>query len=105
MPHRDLSLEQQEHVRVCLRSLRAKFGNWRNVERSLPVAHSVLVDVMTGKSEVSVAIAFRTAKVLEASIYDVIAGRAVPAGTCTHCGKEPSEHWRCAREIGTGEIS
>lgn len=57
MPHRDLSLDEQEHVRVCLRSLRAKFGNWRNVERSLPVAHSVLVDVMTGKCEVSVAIA------------------------------------------------
>ena len=60
-----------------------------------PVAHSVLVDVMTGKSEVSVAIAFLAAKVLGASIYDVIAGRAVPAGTCRSCGKEPGEHWRC----------
>jgi hypothetical protein len=98
MSHRDLSLEQQEHVRVCLRALRAKFGNWRNVERSLPVAHSVLVDVMTGKSEVSVAIAFRAAKVLDASIYEVIAGTAVPAGTCRSCGKEPSEHWRCEGE-------
>jgi hypothetical protein len=98
MSHRDLSFDEQESVRVCLRSLRAKFGNWRNVERSLPVAHSVLVDVMAGKCEVSVVIAFRTAKVLDASIYDVIAGRAVPAGTCAHCGKEPSEHWRCAGE-------
>ena len=96
MAHRDQSLEQQEHVRVCLRVLRARFGNWRNVERSLPVAHSVLVEVMTGKSEVSVAIAFRAAKVLEASIYDVIAGRGVPADTCAHCGKATSEHWRCA---------
>jgi hypothetical protein len=101
MSHRDLTLEQQEHVRVCLRSLHARFGNWRNVERSLPVAHSVLVDVMAGKCEVSVAIAFRTAKVLGASLYDVIGGMAVPDGTCAHCGKEPSEHWRCAGEIGT----
>ena len=45
-------------------------------------------------------IAFRVAKVLDASIYDVIAGRAVPAGTCAHCGKEPSEHWRCEGASG-----
>jgi hypothetical protein len=30
--------------------------------------------------------------VLDASIYDVIAGTALPADTCRHCGKEPSEH-------------
>ena len=41
-------------------------------------------------------IAFRGAKVLDASIYDVIAGRALPADSSRHCGKEPSEHWRCA---------
>ena len=104
MPHRDLSLNEQEHVRVCLRALRARFDSWRNVERSLPLAHSVLVDVMSGRSEVSVAIAFRAARVLGASIYDVIAGRAVPAGTCRSCGKEPGEHWRCSGEIGTGGI-
>ena len=84
MSHRDLSLDEQEHVRVCLRSLRAKFGNWRNVERSLPVAHSVLVDVMAGKCEVSVAIAQGrdkgrdlTRRVLTVAVHldcDVIAG-------------------------------
>ena len=100
MAHRDLSLEQQEHVRVCLRALRAKFGNWRNVERSLPVAHSVMVDVMSGRVEVSVVIAFRTAKVMGASVYDVIEGKALPDGTCAHCGKEPSEHWRCEGQAG-----
>lgn len=100
MAHRDLSIEQQENVRACLRALRARFGNWRNVERSLPVAHSVLVDVMTGKCEVSVAIAYRAAKVLDASIYDVIGGRALPEGTCRSCGKEPGEHWRCTAEAG-----
>jgi hypothetical protein len=98
MSHRDLSLAEQENVRVCLRALHAKFRNWRNVERSLPVAHSVLVDIMSGRVEVSVVIAFRVGKVLGASLYDVIAGRAVPDGTCAHCGKEPSEHWRCEEE-------
>ena len=55
---------------------------------------------MAERVEVSVVIAFRVAKVLDASIYDVIAGRAVPADTCKHCGKGPSEHWRCEGEAG-----
>jgi hypothetical protein len=59
MPHRDLSLAEQDNVRVCLRSLRARFGNWRNVERSLPLAHSVLVDVMSRRCEMSATVAFR----------------------------------------------
>jgi hypothetical protein len=46
-------------------------------------------------------IAFRVAKVLDASIYDVIAGRALPDGTCRSCGKEPGEHWRCGGEAGS----
>lgn len=53
---------------------------------------------MSGRVEVSVVIAFRVAKVLDASIYDVIAGRTLPDGTCTRCGKEPGEHWRCEGE-------
>lgn len=64
----------------------------------LSVVHSVLVDVMSGRCEVSVTIAFRAAKVLDASIYDVIAGKALPADTRRHCGKEASEHWCCAGE-------
>ena len=44
----------------------------------------MLVDVMSGRCEVSVAIAFRAAKVLDASIYgrdrrDRAAGRHLPA--------------------------
>jgi len=100
MSHRDLSLAEQKNVLVCLRALRAKFGDWSTVERALPFAHSQRVDTMFGRCEVSVVIAFRVAKLLDASIYDVIAGRAVPDGTCTHCGKEPNEHWRCAGEVG-----
>ena len=98
MPHRDLSIAEQENVRACLRSLRARFGDWRAVERALPVAHSLRVDMMSGRCEVSVTIAFRAAKVLNASIYGVIAGTALPPDTCMHCGKQASEHWRCAGE-------
>jgi hypothetical protein len=101
----DGSLVEQEYARVCLRALRARFGSLRHVERSLPLAHSVMVDVMFGRAEVSTVIAFRVVKVLDTSIYDVIAERALPDDTCRSCGKRPSEHWRCAGEepsIGIG---
>lgn len=55
----------------------------------------MLAEAKSRRCEVSVTVAFRAAKVLDASIYDVIAGRALPDGTCRGCGKEPSEHWRC----------
>jgi hypothetical protein len=87
VPHRDLSLDEQENVRACLRVLRVRMESWTNVEHTLPVAHSQLVEVMAGRAEVSVIIAFRVAKAMEASIYDVIDGQAIPANTCRHCGR------------------
>jgi hypothetical protein len=100
MAHRDISLDEQQNVRVCLRALRARFNTWYTIERALPISHSVLVDLMAERREVSVTIAFRVAKMLDVSLYDVLAGTAVTPGTCHHCGKEPSEHWRCAGEAG-----
>ena len=50
---------------LCLRALRARLGDWGVVEHALPVAHSQRVEVMAGRCEVSVAIAFRVAKVLD----------------------------------------
>lgn len=98
MTHRDLSLTEQENVRLCLQSLRARFGDWRAVERSLPLAHSLRVDMMLKRCEVSVTIAFRVAKVLDTSIYAVIAGTALAPDTCHHCGKEPRDR----RDRGRG---
>jgi hypothetical protein len=51
------------------------------------LVHSLRVDMMLKRCEVSVTIAFRVAKVLDASIYDVITGTALPPGTCKHCGR------------------
>jgi hypothetical protein len=87
MPRRDLSVVEQENVRSLIRVLRARLGNWTNVERVLPISHSVRVDVMYGRTEVGAAIAFRVAKAFDASLYDVLAGTALPPGACPHCGK------------------
>jgi DNA-binding XRE family transcriptional regulator len=87
MPRRDLSLPEQENVRALLRVLHVKMGRrWQTVARALPIASSSLVQTMSGRVEVSVTIAFRVAKLMNASIYDVINGTALPPGVCKHCG-------------------
>jgi hypothetical protein len=45
------------------------------------------VDVMAGRYEVSASGAFRVAKVLDASLHDVLAGTAPPPGVCKLCGR------------------
>lgn len=93
MPRRDLSLAEQANVRACLRMLRVKLGgkNWINVERALPFAHSTLAEVMAERAEVSTALAFRVAKVLDVSLHHVLSGEALPPGVCRHCGRAQDE--------------
>jgi hypothetical protein len=92
MPRRDLSLPEQANVLSLLRMLRVKLGgrNWLNVERALPIAHSTFAEILAGRQEVSVTLAFRVAKLLDVSLHHVLTGEALPAGTCKHCGM-PSE--------------
>jgi hypothetical protein len=87
MPRRDLSLDEQKNVRAYLQMLRVRFGNWRTVERSLPVSHSLMNDIIKGRAEVSVTIAFCIAKMLDVSLHHVLTGPALPPGTCKHCGR------------------
>jgi hypothetical protein len=92
MPRRDLSLVEQGNVRALLRMLRVNLGgNWLNVERALPFAHSTLALVMAERAEVTTALAFRVAKVLDVSLHHVLTGEAIPPGTCRHCGRANKE--------------
>jgi DNA-binding XRE family transcriptional regulator len=87
MPRSDLSKAEQENVRALLRVLHAKMGRrWQTVARALPIASSSLVQTMSGRVEVSVTIAFRVAKLLDANLHDALAGTALPPGVCKHCG-------------------
>lgn len=91
MPRRDLSLREQANVRAYLRLLRVRFGNWRGVERALPISHSALHDIIAERVEVSTMIAFRIAKFLDVSLHHVLSGEALPPGTCKHCGRANEE--------------
>lgn len=62
-------MAEQENVRSLIRVLRARFGNWATVERTLPISHGMRVDLMAGRYEVSAAIAFRVAKTFDVSLH------------------------------------
>ena len=66
-------------------------GNWGNVERALPLSHSMRVDITTGKCEVSAVVAFRVARALDVPLTDAISGKAIPTDACRHCGKSSVE--------------
>jgi len=51
--------------------LRVRFGNWRIVERALPVSHSTMNDILQERTEVSVTVAFRIAKMLDSLCANV----------------------------------
>ncbi len=88
MARRDLSKTEQANVRVLLRMLHTKMGGkWQTVARALPIASSSLVQTMSRRVDVSVTIAFRVAKLLDVPLQRVLAGEALPPGTCKHCGR------------------
>jgi hypothetical protein len=94
MAHRyrsDLTEEEQEHVIALMRVLRVRLGNWRGVELALPLAHSSLWSVVSGRAPVTPMIAFRVARAFDAPISAVLTGQALPAGTCRHCGRAADE--------------
>jgi len=68
MPRSDLNPTEQEHVRALLRMLRVKLGTWRSVQHALPPSCNSLWEVTSGRVEVSATIAFRVARLLDASI-------------------------------------
>jgi hypothetical protein len=87
----DLTPGEQEHVRALLRVLRVQLGTWTSVRRALPLSHSTLAEVMSGRTEVTATIAFRVAKAFDAPISAVLTGQALPPGTCRHCGRSNEE--------------
>lgn len=87
MSYRDLSRDEQQNALAMLHALRARFGNWFTVERALPLSHSQRVEMTEGRTQVSMTVAFRIAKLLEVSLHDVLQGTVLPKPTCPHCGK------------------
>ncbi len=87
----DLNEDEQEHVLALMRVLRVRLGNWRGVELALPLSHSSLWAVVSGRAPVTPMIAFRVARAFDAPISAVLTGAALPPGTCRHCGRAADE--------------
>jgi hypothetical protein len=88
MGYRDLTKTEQEHVRAYLNYLHARLGSWRRVERAVPLAHGTRIAITQGSVRITTTIAFRVAKALDVSLYDLLAGTATPPNVCPHCGNE-----------------
>jgi hypothetical protein len=86
MGYRDLTKTEQDHVRAYLNYLHMRLGSWRRVERAVPLAHGTRIDITTGRIRITTTIAFRVAKTLDVSLYDLLAGTATPPNVCPHCG-------------------
>ena len=83
----ELTMDEQEHVRVALLAYCARTGT-REVVASLVGVHAAtLTAVLTRKAPVTAAMTFRVARLLEASIDELIAGRYHPPGPCPYCGR------------------
>jgi plasmid maintenance system antidote protein VapI len=88
---KDLTAQEQTNVRTALRYLRRRSGRWAVLAKALSMDDDSISKVLRGARPVTPRLAFRVARLTGASVDAVLAGRAVPPGTCPHCGHPPAE--------------
>lgn len=82
----DLSLAEQENVRVALRFLHTRLGSWQRVAEAMKAHRPTLRDRMYGRT-VTGGLALRVARLAAVPLEDILTGRWPVAGTCPHCGR------------------
>jgi hypothetical protein len=80
-----LTLTEQKHVRTALHNLRYRLGTWAMVAKALGFASDTLKKVMQERDPITANMAFQTARFLNASIDDLLAGSFLQ-GACPRCG-------------------
>ena len=85
----DLDEKEQNNVRATLAFLRGQMGTSAAVAAALRFDRKTIAYVMGGRGPVSASMAFRVARLLDASVDDLLAGRYRP-GACPKCGHMPS---------------
>lgn len=85
---KDLDEKEQGHVRTALRYLRRRAGGWRPVGKTLGFQVDTLEKVANSRRAVTASMAVRVARLLGASVDDLLGGRFL-AGACPHCGHAP----------------
>ena len=84
----DLDLKEQNHVRTALRHLRRRVGTRASVAEARHCSPKTLINVLGGTNAVSASMALRVARLLDAPMDDLLAGRFLP-GACPKCGHVP----------------
>lgn len=84
----DLTLTEQKNVRTAMRYLRRKMGTRAALAEALHFAYSTVKHAMDGTSGVSASMALRVARLADAPMDELLAGRFVP-GACPRCGYAP----------------
>lgn len=85
----DLDLNEQSNVRATLNFLRGQMGGFVAVAKALRFDYRTVVRSATGRRDVTASMAIRVARLLDASVDDLLAGRYRP-GACPKCGHMPS---------------
>ncbi|HZP66394.1 MAG TPA: helix-turn-helix transcriptional regulator [Rudaea sp.] len=82
----DLTAQEQKHVRLALRYLRARLGQWIAVAKALNYSPPGLSNILIGARNVTPAMAFRIARLADVPIDDLLAGKYPASPACPHCG-------------------
>ncbi len=73
--------EEQTNVRAALRFLRARFGGWLALARTLGVSRST-----AKRADPGPVLAFRVARLAGVGVDAVLSGAFPSPGTCPNCG-------------------
>jgi hypothetical protein len=86
----DLTKEEQDNVRSALRFLVTRSGDRRAIAKALRVHADTISRMTRAGIAIGPSVAIRVARMAQAGIDDVLAGRWPVPGTCPHCGRGPS---------------
>jgi len=84
----DLDNKEQDHVRAMLQYLRIQLGGVSQLAKALRFDARTVQGSMTGSRDVCASMALRVARLIDASIDDLLSGRHEP-GACPKCGHKP----------------
>jgi hypothetical protein len=82
---RQLTPEEQAHVRTALHYLHARLGTWIATARAVRIKRATLRRVRAG-SRVKLYLAQKVAKLAAVPVDDLRSGKYPPAVTCHRCG-------------------
>jgi hypothetical protein len=82
----DLTPAEQDATRVAIRFLAKRLGTYRKLAQAMSVKPATLKRAIW-RGAVSAGLALRVARVADAPLEDLLAGRWPRAGACPYCGR------------------